>query len=188
MKFLPSFGRGATRWKAAVSVLKPHVFFCLFFFIFSLSFRIVLFFVNSQARLKARARGRIRLTAKIAQAPCTLDHGVPGKEAGILWGCHITLLFSDSLDWQTGQLWRCLKATRPKDFFLQPSLMRRLHADQLYSLVAVSVSVCMFPFFYNISSLSTPVSKIMTQETPRLFLSPRLCTFLQIYIFLFGIS
>lgn len=88
--------------------------------------------MNSQARLNAGARGRIRLKAIIAQTPCTLHHGVPGKEAGILWGGHITLLFSDSLEWHTGQLWSCLKATQPKDFSLQPSLIRRLHADQLY--------------------------------------------------------
>lgn len=83
-------------------------------------------FVNSQARLKARARGRIRLKAIMAPTPRALDHGVQGgKEAGVLWGGRITLLLSDSLDWHTGQLWSCLKATQPKDFSLQPSLMRQ---------------------------------------------------------------
>lgn len=90
---------------SSVLILKPNVFD--FVFLFFLSFRVVTlfegqmantrvfffllfllllfcFFVNSQARLKAGARGRIKLKAIMAQTRGTLHHGVAGKEAGIL--------------------------------------------------------------------------------------------------------
>lgn len=54
-------------------------------FYFFLIVILFLFFVNSQARLKVRRdRGRIRVKTIMAQTRCTLHHGVPGKETGIL--------------------------------------------------------------------------------------------------------
>lgn len=136
-----------------------HVFYlCFFIYIF------IFLFVNSQARLKAQARGRTRLKAIMARTPCTLVPGVQGNEAGILWGGHITLLFSDSLDWHTGKLWSCLKATQPKDFSLQPWLVRCLHVDQMYFFSSDLsrtgwLQSSLFIFFWYFQSFDTMSSK-----------------------------